>query len=100
MVRRETIPGTAMHIGQAPWPDVFIHLTGGGVDTFSQRRLYSLKVALSRLDALVAEQNAEIAGIREAAAADPRPSYVQHTVHDTAHRLGPIDGSRTSTHGA
>ena len=47
---------------------------GGGVDTFSQRRLYSLKVALSRLEALVAEQNAEIAGIREAAAADPRPS--------------------------
>ena len=69
---------------------------GGGVDTVSQRRLHSLTVALSRLDALVAEQNAVIAGIREATAADPRPSYVQHTVHDTAHRLGPIDGSRTS----
>ena len=65
------------------------------MDTVSQRRLHSLTVALSRLEALVAEQNAEIAGIREAAAADPRPSYVQHTVLDTAHRLRPTDDSRT-----
>ena len=33
--------------------------------------------------------------MRNAAAADPLPSYVQHAVLDTAHRLRPWDDTRT-----
>ena len=43
----------------------------------------------------MAQQNDEITSIREAAATEPSPLYVQHTVLDTAHRLRPGDDSRT-----
>ena len=68
---------------------------GGGGDTVSQKRLHALTEALSRLESLVAQQNDEITSIREAAATEPSPLYVQHTVLDTAHRLRPGDDSRT-----
>ena len=50
---------------------------------------------MSRLEALVEEQSAEIAGIRASAAADPAPAFVQHAVLDTVHRLRPSDSART-----
>ena len=65
------------------------------VDTVSQRRLHSLTVAMSRLEELVEQQNLEIASLRTSAASDPLPSYVQHTVLDTVHRLRPLDVART-----
>ena len=64
-------------------------------DTGNQRRLPLLTVAMTRLEELVEQQNLEIASIRESAASEPLPTYVQHTVLDTVHRLRPLDDSRT-----
>ena len=64
-------------------------------DTGNQRRLHSFTVAMTRLEELVEQQNLEIASIREAAASEPLPTCVQHTVLDTVHRLRPLDDSRT-----
>ena len=63
-------------------------------DAMVQRKLHSLTVAMARLEQVVAEQNLEVASLRAAAAADPSPSYVQHSVTDTVHRLRTSDDTR------
>jgi hypothetical protein len=63
-------------------------------DAAVQRRLHSLSEAMTRLEQLVAEQNLEVANLRASAEADPLPSYVQHSVTDTVHRLRTSDDTR------
>ena len=65
------------------------------VDSVSQRRLHSLTAAMARLEELVEVQNLEIDAIRGAAAVDLLPTYVQHTVLNTVHRLRKHGESRT-----
>ena len=50
---------------------------------------------MTRLEEIVEVQNLEMASTRASAASDPLPSYVQHTVLDTVHRLRPLDDART-----
>ena len=50
---------------------------------------------MTRLEEMVEVQNLEMANTRASAASDPLPSYVQHTVLDTVHRLRPLDDART-----
>jgi hypothetical protein len=63
-------------------------------DPSVQRKLHSLSDAMKRLEQLVAEQNLEIANHRATAESDPMPTFVQHSVTDTVHRLRTSDDSK------
>ena len=78
--------------GTMPMPSAAV---GRGVDTGSQRRLHSLTEVLSRLEAVVEEQSAEIASTRADAAKDAAPKIVRHAVTATVHKLRPGDPSST-----
>ena len=68
---------------------------GKGVDTASRRQMQTLTQALSRLEALVEEQSAEMAIIRADAVKYVAPQYVRHSVIATVHKLRRDDASRT-----
>ena len=79
---------------QGTVPEKFATASRGG-DTINQRRLHALTDAIGRLEALVNEQAEELASIREQAAKEPSPQYVQHDVTATVHRQRPGDPSRS-----
>ena len=65
------------------------------MDAASQQRLHALTAAMTRLEELVKVQTIELDAIRAAASVDQRPSFVQHSVLNTVHRLRALGESRT-----